>query len=226
MGEFGKRARPGEPRRSSATARRQGEPRCDTTTVRQQPQSMPEDLISKSDLKAIEKGRAPNWANMNRTQLMASLVLVPLICLAAILFYGPDLARDLRHAGTFAVATDLTATDGKCKRHLFLVTFCDADIRSERTGQVVATSSFLMFFRSGGGEELVAVRSRVDASVIGIRYAVSDVLLNRTLSLLGVAVFFGWVWLMFYDRLRKGRNKRGPAHEAHIQYLAPQTQPA
>jgi hypothetical protein len=226
MGEFGKRTRPGEPRGHTATARRQGEPRRDTTTVRQQPQSVPDELISKSDLKAIEKGQAPSWANMNRTQLIASLVAVPLICLAAILFYGPDLVRDLRHAGTFAVATDLTATDGKCKRHVFLVTFCNADIRSERTGQVVETSSFLMFFRSGDGAELVAVRSTANASVISIRYAVSDVLLNRTLSLLGVAVFFGWVWLMFFDRLRKGRYKGGPAHEALVQYLAPHTQPA
>jgi hypothetical protein len=226
MGEFGKRTRAGEPSRHTVTVRRQGEPRRDTTTVWQQPQSMPKDLISKRDLKAIEKGRAPTWANMSRTQLMASLVLVPLLCLAAILFYGPDLARDLRHAGQFAVAADLQATDGKCKRHAFLVTLCSADIRSERTGQVVATSSFLMFFRSGDGAELVAVRSSANASVISIRYAVSDVLLNRTLSLLGVAVFFGWVWWMFFDCLRKGRYKGGPAHEALAQYLADRPQPA
>ena len=226
MGEFGKRGRPSEPRRHTAIVRQPGEPRRDTTTVRQQPQSMPEDLISKSDLKAIEKGQAPSWANMSRTQLLASLVAVPLLCLAAILLYGPDLVRDLRHAGTFAVAADLRATDGKCKRHAFLVTLCSADIRSERTGQVVETSSFLMFFRSGDGAELVAVRSTANASVISISYAVSDVLLNRTLSLLGVAVFFGWVWLMFFDRLRKGRYKGGPAHEALVQYLAPHSQPA
>ena len=226
MGEFGKRTRPGEPHGHTATVRRQGEPRRDTTTVRQQPEPVQEDLISKSDLKAIEKGQAPAWANMSRTQLMVSLVMVPVLCLAAILFYGPDLVRDLRHAGTFAAATDLTATDGKCRRHLFLVTFCDADIRSERTGQVVATASFLMFFRGGDGAELVAVRSTANASVTSISYAVSDVLLNRTLSLLGVAVFFGWVWLMFLDRLRKGRYKGGPAHEALVQYLAPHSQPA
>jgi hypothetical protein len=213
MGNFGKRTRPGEPRRHAAA-------------TQQQPQAMPEDLISKGDLKAIEKGQAPTWANMSKSQLMASLVMIPLLCLAAILFYGPDLVRDLRHAGTFAVATDLSATDGKCRRHAFLVTLCSADIRSERTGQVVETSSFLMFFRSGDGAELVAVRSSANASVISIRYAVSDVLLNRTLSLLGVAVLFGWVWLMFFDRLRKGRYKGGPAHEALVQYLAPRSQPA
>ena len=65
MGEFGKRTRPGEPRGHTATVRRQGEPRRDTTTVRQQPEPVQEDLISKSDLKAIEKGQAPSWANMS-----------------------------------------------------------------------------------------------------------------------------------------------------------------
>lgn len=226
MGEFGKRTRPGETRMQTATVRRQGEPRRDATTAWQQPQAMPEDLIPKRDLKAIEKGYTPTWANMSKTQLMGFVVLLPILCLATISFYGPDLARDLRHAGKFAVATDLHATDGKCTRHAFLVTLCSASVHSESSGRVVATTSFLMFFRGGDGAELVPVRSSADRSVISIRYAVSDVLLNRTLSLLAGSAFFGWIWWLFFDCLRKGRYKGGPAHEALAQYLAARPQPA
>ena len=57
-------------------------------------------------------------------------------------------------------------------------------------------------------------RSNVDASAVGIRYAVSDVLLNRSLSLLGITLFFGWIAGMFLDCVRKVRYKDGPGHEA------------
>jgi nitrogen fixation-related uncharacterized protein len=46
------------------------------------------------------------------------------------------------------------------------------------------------------------------------------VLLNRTLSLIGIALFFGWIAWVFLDRVRKGQYKDGPAHEAVRQYVA------
>jgi hypothetical protein len=77
-----------------------------------------------------------------------------------------------------------------------------------------------MFFRSGDGAEMIPVRSNADASAVGIQYAVSDVLLNRTLSLIGIILFFGWVAWMFLDCVRKGRYQDGPGHEAVRQYVA------
>jgi len=76
-----------------------------------------------------------------------------------------------------------------------------------------------MFFRSGDGAELIPVRSNVDGSAVGIQYAVSDVLFNRILSLLGITLFFFWIAWKFVDCIRKGRYKDGPGHEAIRQYV-------
>jgi hypothetical protein len=46
------------------------------------------------------------------------------------------------------------------------------------------------------------------------------VLLNRTLSLLGIVLFFGRAAWLFLDCVRKGRYKDGPAYEAVKQYVA------
>ena len=54
----------------------------------------------------------------------------------------------------------------------------------------------------------------------------SDVLLNRTLSLLGVTLFLGWMAFVFLNCLRNGRYQNGPAHEAVAQYLALRSSPA
>jgi hypothetical protein len=184
------------------------------------------DLISKRDLKYIESGRMPAWTNLSRTRFIGFLVFLPLIGLAALGSYAPDVARDLRYAGTFVMAPDLRASEGHCTRYTFLITLCSAKIRSERSGEVDRTTSFMMLFRSGDGAELVPVRSTSDRSAVGISYAVSDVLLTRALSLFGTAAFFGWIWLIFLGCLRKGRYKGGPAHDAVLQYMALRAQPA
>jgi len=178
------------------------------------------DQISKRDLKALEKGQLPVWTNMSQLKLLGLALFVVAMVLGAVGFYGPELARDLRHAGTFRVADDLRATEGRCKRYIFLVTFCSAKIHSVMSEQSTYSTEFLMFFRGGDGAELIPVRSNVDASAVGIQYAVSDVLLNRTLSLLGITLFFGWIAWVFLDRVRKGQYKDGPAHEAVRQYVA------
>jgi|RhiMethySRZTD1v2_1073278.scaffolds.fasta_scaffold432700_2 hypothetical protein len=178
------------------------------------------DQISKRDLKALEKGQLPVWTNTSQLKLLGMALFVVAMVLGAVGFYGPELARDLRHAGTFRVADDLRATEGRCKRYIFLVTFCSAKIHSVRTEQSPYSTEFLMFFRGGDGAELIPMRSNVDASVVGIQYAVSDVLLNRTLSLIGIALFFTWIAWVLLDCVRKGRYKDGPAHEAVRQYVA------
>ena len=178
------------------------------------------DQISKRDLKALEKGQLPAWTNMSQLKLLGLALFVVAMVLGAVGFYGPELARDLRYAGTFRVADDLRATEGRCKRYIFLVTFCSVKIQSVMSEQSTSSTEFLMFFRGGDGAEMIPVRSNVDASAVGIQYAVSDVLLNRTLSLIGIILFFGWIAWTFLDRVRKGQYKDGPAHEAVRQYVA------
>jgi hypothetical protein len=208
MGDFGKRtAMQGLPLQHASGAPRQSAPAW-------------QDQISRRDLKALEKGQLPVWTNMSQLKLLGLALFVVAMVLGAVGFYGPEVARDLRYVGTFRVADDLRATEGRCKRYIFLVTFCSAKIHSVRNEQSTYSSEFLMFFRGGDGAELIPVRSDVDASAVGIQYAVSDVLLNRTLSLIGIALFFGWIAWVFVDRVRKGQYKDGPAHEAVRQYVA------
>jgi hypothetical protein len=176
--------------------------------------------ISEQDLKTLEKGQLPAWANVSRFKLLCVALLIVATALGAAAFYGPELARDLRYAGTFKVANDLQAIDGRCKRYIFLISLCNAKIRSIGNEQSATTTEFLMLFRGGDGEEMIPVRSSVDASAVGIQYAVSDVLLNRTLSLLGVILLLSWTAWTFFDKLRRGQYKDGPAYEALMQYVA------
>jgi hypothetical protein len=216
MGEFGKRTANmthGAPLRYASDGPRQSAP-------------VWSDQISRRDLKALEKGQLPAWTNMSRLKLLGLAFFVAAMVLGSLAYYGPELVRDLRYAGTFRVADDLRATDGRCKRYVFLVTFCSVKIHSARDERSTTSTEFLMFFRSGDGAAMIPVRSSVDASAVGIQYAVSDVLLNRTLSLLGIALFFSWIAWIFLDCVRKGRYQDGPAHEAVMQYVALHSRPA
>jgi hypothetical protein len=216
MGEFGKRtvnATQAAPFRHASDVPRQSTPAWS-------------DQISRRDLKSLEKGQLPAWTNMSRLKLVGFAFFMMAIALGAAAFYGPDVARDLRYAGTFRVADDLRATDGTCKRYVFLVSFCSAKINSIMGERSTRSSEFLMFFRSGDGAAMIPVRSSADAAALGIQYAVNDVLLNRTLSLLGVMLFFGWVAWIFLDCVRKGRYQDGPAHDAVMQYVALHSRPA
>lgn len=102
--------------------------------------------------------------------------------------YGPDLVRDHRLSGTWQPAYDLQVTDGKCKQTNFVLTTCDAKIKSvARPDQAPIPHSFMMFFSSGGGEALVPVRSTTDRSAVSILYAADTKLWNRTLSFIVMA---------------------------------------
>jgi hypothetical protein len=114
--------------------------------------------------------------------------------------YGPDLARDHRLSGTWQPAYDLQVTDGTCKQTNFILTTCDAKIKSvARPDQAPIPHSFMMFFSSGGGEALVPVRSTTDRSAVSIFYAAETKLWNRTLSfivLAGLLALFDLVALL------------------------------
>jgi hypothetical protein len=215
MGDFGKRT----------VNARQGPPLGHASGAPQESAPALSDQLSKRELKALEKGQLPVWTNMSQLKLLGFALFVVAMVLGAVGYYGPELARDLRHAGTFRVADDLRATEGTCKRYAFLVSLCSAKIHSVRNERSTYSAEFLMFFRGGDGAELIPVRSNVDASVVGIQYAVSDVLLNRTLSLLGITLFFGWIAWLFLDCIRKGRYQDGPVHEAVRQYVALHSSP-
>jgi len=162
---------------------------------------------------------------MSRFKLLGLALFVMAMVLGAVGFYGPELARDLRYAGTFRMADDLRATEGRCKRYMFLVSLCSAKIHSVRTERSTNSTEFLMFFQGGDGAAMIPVRSNIDASAVGIEYAVSDVLLNRTLSLLGVVLFFSWIAWVLLGHVRKGRYKDGAAYEAVRQYVALRSSP-
>src|SRR5262245_65248876 len=111
MGDFGKRA----------VNAAQGLPLHHTSGGPRQSTPAWSDQISKRDLKALQKGQLPAWTNMSRFKLLGLALFVMAMVLGAVGFYGPELARDLRYAGTFRMADELRATEGRCKRYLFLV---------------------------------------------------------------------------------------------------------
>jgi hypothetical protein len=119
--------------------------------------------------------------------------LIALLACGAMLYgliasYGPDIVRDHRLAGTWQPAYDLRATEGKCERTNFVITFCRAKIRSVATPDLAPTDHrFMMLFTGGGGEALVPVRSTKDRTAVSIHYAAEAKLWNRTLSLLSAA---------------------------------------
>jgi hypothetical protein len=216
MAEFGRRT-------GAATA---GKPRAFASGAPRETTPASSDLISKGDLKTLEKGELPSWTTMSRAQLIGIGLFVIAMVMGAVGFYGPDVVRDLRNAGTYRVAHDLRATDGNCTRYAFLVTLCSAKIHTVGRAELPTTNHYLMFFRSGDGEQMVPVRSAADASAVGIQYAVSDILLNRTLSLLAVTIFFSWISWIFFTLVREGRYQGGRAHAAILQYVALHSSPA
>ncbi|QQO13515.1 hypothetical protein JJB99_29585 [Bradyrhizobium diazoefficiens] len=120
--------------------------------------------------------------------------------------YGPDLLRDHRLKGTWQPAYDLQATDGKCERTNFVITFCTVKIKSvARPDQAPIAHGFFMLFSSGGGEALVPVRSTADRDAVSIFYTAETKLWNRTLSfILGaviLALFDAGSLLLFWRSL-------------------------
>jgi len=135
--------------------------------------------------------------------------LIMLVACGAMLYglvasYGPDILRDHRLAGTWQPAYDLRATEGKCERTNFVVTFCSAKIKSvARPDDPPSTHRFLMFFASGGGEALAPVRSTIDRNAVSIFYAAETKLRNRTLSFIfsaGILALFTMLGMFLFWR--------------------------
>ncbi|MCP3379309.1 MULTISPECIES: hypothetical protein [unclassified Bradyrhizobium] len=140
--------------------------------------------------------------------------IILVACSAGLYFhlvsYGPDLWRDHRLAGTWQPAYDLQVTDGKCERFNFVITTCNAKIKSvARPDQAPIPHSFMMLFSSGGGEALVPVRSTTDRSAVSIFYAAETKLWNRTLSfvvLAGMLALFDFTALLLFWRALNSFN--------------------
>ncbi|MBR0926079.1 hypothetical protein JQ561_05620 [Bradyrhizobium diazoefficiens] len=119
--------------------------------------------------------------------------LVALLACGAMLYglvasYGAGILRDHRLSGTWQPAYDLRATEGKCERTNFVITFCSTKIISvARPDQPAVTYKFMMLFSSGGGETLVPARSTTDRAAITVLYAAETKLWNRTVSFVSVA---------------------------------------
>ena len=113
-----------------------------------------------------------------------------------------------------------SATKGECSRYAFLVTLCSAKVHEVGAEAQAVKTSFMMLFRSGDGARMVPVRSAVDPSAVGIRFAVTDMLWTRTLSLVGsVLMLLAMSWL-FLSLLLRGRYMGSEAHAAALEYAA------
>ena len=135
--------------------------------------------------------------------------LIVLLACGAMLYglvvsYGPDILRDHRLAGTWQPAYDLQAMEGKCERTNFVITFCNAKIRSvANPSQAPIAHRFMMLFAGGGGESLVPVRSTTDRTAVSIFYAAETKLWNRTLSFIfsaGILALFSVGALLVFWR--------------------------
>lgn len=138
--------------------------------------------------------------------------LIVLIACGAALYglfvnYGPNILRDHRLAGTWQPAYDLRAMEGKCERTNFIITFCNAKIKSvARPDQAPIAVSFMMLFSGGGGEALVPVRSTTDRTAVSIFYSAETKLLNRTLSFISAAGIMTLIGVVALSLLRKAVN--------------------
>ncbi|MBR0848037.1 hypothetical protein JQ543_09825 [Bradyrhizobium diazoefficiens] len=135
--------------------------------------------------------------------------LIVFLAIAAMLYglfvsYGPDIVRDHRLAGTWQPAYDLQASEGKCERTNFVITFCSVKISSVALpDQAPTTYRFVMLFSSGGGEALVPVRSTTDRDAVSIFYSAETKLWNRTLTFIvstGFLILFAFGALLIFWR--------------------------
>ena len=135
--------------------------------------------------------------------------------------YAGEILRDLRLAGTWQVAYDLRAVSGSCKRYNFVVTSCSANIQSvAEPNRPAVKNEFMMLFSSGGGEQLVPVRSTTDRSAVGIAYATDTKLTNRTLTFIGLTGTLIAMLIGLVSALAKGRYNGGAAHRDLLDGIA------
>jgi hypothetical protein len=143
--------------------------------------------------------------------------LIVFVAVAAMLYglfvsYGPDILRDHRLAGTWQPAYDLQASEGKCERTNFVITFCSVKIRSVALPDQAPTNyRFVMLFSSGGGEALVPMRSTTDRNAVSIFYAAETKLWNRTVTFIvsaGFLILFAFGALLIFCRAANSFSDR------------------
>jgi hypothetical protein len=177
------------------------------------PASAPANLAAA--VAVAKTGRLPYWAKVGPLRIVFILLAAAGGFWALILPYSGDLLRDYRLAGTWQPAYDMQVTDGKCTSYNFILTICNAKIKSRpEPGKAPLAISYMMGLASGGGEILVPVRSTVDPSALTIAYAAESKLTNRTLTLIVIAAVFAAMFLAGISALLRGRYVGGAAHRA------------
>jgi hypothetical protein len=199
MAEFGKRRVAGDARAYSRSTAVAAAPTADVVGA----------------LAAIQTGKMPYWANTGPLRIVFILLLVAVTFWFLVLPYAGDVVRDHRLAGTWQPAYDMQVLDGKCTRHNFILTTCEAKIKSLADPNAAPLPhSFMMLFTSGGGEPLLPVRSTVDPSALSIAYAAETELLNRTLTFIFMSAFSVLLFIGGVNELLRGRYAGGAAHHA------------
>ncbi len=164
-------------------------------------------------IEAIATGKLPFWAVTGPLRLIFTAVAGALGLWLFILPYTGDLLRDYRLAGTWQPAYDLQVVDGKCTRYQFVLTVCDAKIRSHaEPNRPPVAAGFIMALSRPDGEFAVPVRSRVDPSKVAVAYAAETKTFNRTLTLLFFVACFAALILVIIQALLRGRYIGGAAH--------------
>lgn len=188
---------------------------ANTTAAYSRPVENPVDLATAAEV--VSTGKLPFWSNISSVSFAMMMVAAAGLLWWLVLPYGGDILRDYRLAHTWRPAYDLTATDGKCTRHQFILTTCNATLKSLAEPNAAPIDvSFMMAFAGGGGEAMVPVRSAANPSQVSIAYAAETQLFNRTLTF--VAIVFGLLATVFIglNALLKGQYKGGAADRALI----------
>lgn len=197
MAEFGKR-------KPAATMQAYG-----------RPVHKPVDLAAAAEV--VSTGKLPFWSHTSSFTFAIMMVAAAALLWWLVLPHGGDILRDYRLSGTWRPAYDLAAVEGKCTRHQFILTTCNAKLKSLAEPNAAPIDvSFMMGFADGGGEAMVPVRSTVNPSQVSISYAAETQLFNRTLTFLAALLVLLAVVFVSLNALLKGQYKGGAADRALI----------
>lgn len=165
-----------------------------------------------ADAEATLAGKPPHWTTVSRSQYLVAMLVCATVLFGFAGYYGPDLGRDLLHAGSYRESSSVRASDGDCSRINLVLTYCSASLTDIKAG-TSRTVHFAMLFSSLDGEPMIGQRSSRDGDVLGLGSATSR-MTNRMLTFL---LFAGLVFAGLFSCLRKlisGRYKDGPAFQA------------
>ncbi|MBV9077347.1 MAG: hypothetical protein JO048_07665 [Methylobacteriaceae bacterium] len=175
--------------------------------------AQPADLGAAAEV--LASGKLPAWASRGPVTLVVALMIAAGSLWWLVQTHAGGVIRDLRYAKTWQPAYDLQVVNGKCTRYQFVVTTCQAQIKSAADpGKPALAIPFMMAFSGGGGERLVPVRSTADPSAVTIAYAAEGKLVNRVLTLAAMAGALLALLAATASGLLRGRFRNGSAHRA------------